>query len=150
VSSYREQDCDDAGGRADGEARETDLGRACAVAPAGLGVFHLQGLAELAEVVDAPRPEAGAEPETSLEIPRRGGGRWKGDEQPDGRRCADRHEPGQQDDRGTEPDVPCAASPGDLGRSDVADARLVSLAGGGCPRRGDDGLGRERHGVLLG
>lgn len=129
-SSEREQDCGDATSRADGDTGETDLGRTGTVASTSFGVVHLLCLAELTEVEHALRPEAGAESEASLEIPRRGGSGWKGNQQPAERRRIDGHEPGEQDDRGTETDVSDPPSSSDLGMPDVAGSRLVSLARG--------------------
>ena len=62
------------------------------------------------------------------------------------RRGADRHESGQQDQRGGETHVPGAAAACDLGGSDVADAGLVAVGGRVRRSHGDDRGGLERGG----
>ena len=121
----RERDLDgekrrgDAHGHADPQARQHD--------PPCLrpierprGIRDLLGAADVAEVQDAPRAEAGTEPQPGLEIAAGGDSSGERDEQPGGRRRVDDDERDERHQGHQHARVPGPTPASDLGRTDVA------------------------------
>src|SRR4051794_3833257 len=128
-----QQHGDDPDGGPDGETGQADPRCPAPIPGPRRRVDDRGGLAERAEVEDPSRSEPGAEPEPRLEVARRRCGCRQdehetsdrvGMQDEECRECAVRHQ---------RADVPGSTAPGDLLRTDVADARLIPVeASAGC------------------